>query len=217
METSGRERRHRYYTIASYRKLVAKENLDNSTAVHAEVDLSNVGGFSSVDPTLFYDNKMTLFKYQDMFKDKEKAKTGKGRKHPLKNPILPDGSVKQGRPRKYPVGEDPKSLRKANKRKREEAAAVAADGQEMDESQPTKKRRRVTTSDKAMQDDGAPAAEDDGLYFYTLTSFSANPNYSYSNSSARTPKPRSALNVGEGESGESTQETQSPSKGEAFG
>ncbi|KAF9458331.1 hypothetical protein BDZ94DRAFT_1270875 [Collybia nuda] len=138
METSGRERRHRYYTIASYRKLVEKENLDNSTVVHAEVDLSEVGGFASVDPTLFYDKQISLFEYQDIFKDKEREKTGKIRKHPLKNPILPDGSVKQGRPRKYPVGEDPKSLRKANKRKRDDTVEKTV------RTQPTKKRRIVT-------------------------------------------------------------------------
>lgn len=168
METSGRERRHRYFTIASYRKLVAKENLDNSTAVHTEVDLSNVGGFASVDPTLFYDDQTTLFEYQDVFKDKERAKTGRGRKRPPKNPILPDGSIKQGRPRKYPVGEDPKSLRKANKRKRIEAKAAETEG-----TQPKKKKRRVIASDLVMEEDSAGAAEDIGPYCDKSTPVSA--------------------------------------------
>jgi hypothetical protein len=140
METSGRERRHRYYTVASYRKLVHKENLDNSTAGYTDVDFTNVGGFLEVEPNLFYSDQNTLHKYQDDFKDKAKVKNAKFRKHPLKNPILPDGTVKQGRPRKYPVGEDPKSLRKANKRKRGEAADDGKSS-EAEQTQPAKKRR----------------------------------------------------------------------------
>lgn len=133
METNGRERRHRYFTAASYRELVTKEKLDNATE---EVDFSNVGGFALVDPALFYDDRTSLFQYQDVFKDNVRELTGKGRKRPLKNPILPDGSIKQGRPRKYPVGEDPKALRK---RKREEAKAAA------EVEPPPKKKRRVVT------------------------------------------------------------------------
>ena len=138
METSGRERRHRYYTVASYRKLVTKENLDNSTAGYADVDFTIVGGFLEFNPNLFYSDQNTLHKYQDDFKDKTRAKIAKPRKHPLKNPILPDGTVKQGRPRKYAVGEDPKSRRKENKRKRDEEADH---GRISETEQPAKKRR----------------------------------------------------------------------------
>jgi oxalate---CoA ligase len=141
METSGRERRHRYYTVASYRRLVTKENLDNSTADHADVDFTNVGGFLEVDSGLFYSDQNAMYKYQDDFKDKAKVKTVKPRKHPLKNPILSDGTVKQGRPRKYPVGEDPKARRKANKRKRDEEAVDDGRTSEAEQTQPTKKRR----------------------------------------------------------------------------
>ncbi|KAG5651227.1 hypothetical protein H0H81_009422 [Sphagnurus paluster] len=148
METSGRERRHRYFTVASYRKLVAKENLDNSSAGYAEVDMSNVGGFLPVESNLFYKDQDALFQYQDAFKDSVKLVSGK--KRTFKNPILADGSVKQGRPRKYPPGEDPRSLRKqANaKRKHESVANELEDGEE---GQPVKKRR--TGGD---QDTGQP-------------------------------------------------------------
>ena len=141
METSGRERRHRYYTVASYRKLVTKENLDPSTAGYADVDFTNVGGFLEVDPNLFYKDQNALHSYQDDFKDNAKAKNAKLRKYPPKNPILPDGTVKQGRPRKYPVGEDPKSLRKATKRKRDEGALEDGKTLETEQTQPAKKRR----------------------------------------------------------------------------
>ena len=141
METSGRERRHRYFTVASYRQLVTKENLDHSTAGYADVNFTNVGGFLEVEPNLFYRDQNALYNYQDDFKDKAKAKNAKLRKHPLKNPILPDGTVKQGRPRKYPVGEDPKSIRKANKRKRDEEVAEDGKTSETEQTQPAKKRR----------------------------------------------------------------------------
>ncbi|KAF5377206.1 hypothetical protein D9615_006321 [Tricholomella constricta] len=139
METSGRERRHRYFTVASYRKLVAKEKLDNSSAGYADVNFSNAGGFLPVESNLFYEDRDALFQYQDAFKDVEKAG---GKKRTFKNPILADGSVKQGRPRKYPLGEDPRSLRKqAVKRKQESVACKSAAPEHEEESQPVKRRR----------------------------------------------------------------------------
>ncbi|KAH0590291.1 hypothetical protein H2248_000453 [Termitomyces sp. 'cryptogamus'] len=141
METSGRERRHRYFTVASYRQLLAKEKLDNNSAGYSDVDFSNVGEFLPVNANLFYKDQNALHQYQDSFKDTEKPS---GKKRTLKNPILADGTVKQGRPRKYPVGEDPKSLRKqAQKRKLEEA--VPAEKEENGQPGPNKKRRLTTT------------------------------------------------------------------------
>jgi len=103
METHGRERRNRYYTLASYRDLVTRERLDHSTDAYVNVDFNDVGGFNRFDPNLFYEEDAVLCEYQDKFRDKEKARIGKPRRYPLKNPILPDGSVKQGRPRKHPL------------------------------------------------------------------------------------------------------------------
>ncbi|KAG6919586.1 hypothetical protein DXG01_004250 [Tephrocybe rancida] len=141
METSGRERRHRYFTVASYRQLLAKEKLDNSSADYTNVDFSNVGGFLPLDSKLFYEDQVALHQYQDAFKGVSEKASGK--KRTPKNPILADGTVKQGRPRKYPVGEDPKSLRKqAKKRKLEMVDADTADAVDNEQLQP-KKRRRV--------------------------------------------------------------------------
>lgn len=105
METSGRERRHRYYTVAFYRKLVSNEQLDKSSAGYGDVDLRNVGGFHSFDTGVFYEKESELFNYQDSFKD-EKTRGGKPVKRQPKNPILPDGCVKQGRPRKHPIEDE---------------------------------------------------------------------------------------------------------------
>jgi len=75
LETHGRERRHRYYNVASYRNLVTQENLDHSAVELALPDSDKVGGFAPLDSCLFYENDMALIKYQDMFKDKGKVKT----------------------------------------------------------------------------------------------------------------------------------------------
>ncbi|KAF8640756.1 hypothetical protein AX17_000406 [Amanita inopinata Kibby_2008] len=101
LETSGRERRHRYYTVSSYRALVAKEKLDMVVNEYPDVDLAHAGEFSQSDPTSFYVEQSQLQNHQDSFKDK--VNIVKPRKRPLKNPILADGKVKLGRPRKRPI------------------------------------------------------------------------------------------------------------------
>ncbi|KAK7019694.1 hypothetical protein VNI00_017994 [Paramarasmius palmivorus] len=141
METVGRERRHRYFTVSEYRKLVEKENLDQTTAGYADIDMSSCGDFLNVDEGAFYDDEEYLWKYQDSFKDGT-ASNPKNRKKPLVNPILPDGSVKQGRPRKKPFDEDGNVI-ESGKRKR-----AVNDG----EGSPPKKRGRppkVSTEDSA--------------------------------------------------------------------
>ncbi|KAF8058259.1 hypothetical protein FPV67DRAFT_1524679 [Lyophyllum atratum] len=150
METSGRERRHRYFTVASYRQLVAKEKLDNNSAGYAEVDFSEVGGFLPVESNLFYEDQGALFRYQDAFKDSEKTT---GKKRTFKNPILADGSVKQGRPRKYPVGEDPRSLRKqAIKRKRESVVPKSDAPEDEDQGHLAKRVRMEVDEDSELVD-----------------------------------------------------------------
>src|SRR5882762_10839899 len=91
METFGRERRHRYYTVAAFRALVAREGLDDSATRYANIDYSEIGGFASISPGAFYEDEETLISYADCFKDKTSP-----RKRKLKNPIMPDGNVKIG-------------------------------------------------------------------------------------------------------------------------
>lgn len=64
-------------------------------------DVALIGDFSQHEETAFYAEKEMLYIYQDSYKDKINIE--KPRKRPLKNPILPDGRVKLGRPRKKPV------------------------------------------------------------------------------------------------------------------
>jgi len=138
METSGRERRHRYFTIAAYHELIARESLDNSSSAYSDIALTQVGDFLLTSPDLFYDDDNALFKYQDSFKDMEKV-TQNTRRRPLKNPILADGSVKQGRPRKNLIAEESKLGKGRAKRKREETESGGVNLVEIPE---TKKRRK---------------------------------------------------------------------------
>lgn len=71
METSGRERRHRYYTVANYYKLVSEEALDKSSACFTDIDLVNAGRFYAIRSNLFYENDEELVHRQDDAKDSE--------------------------------------------------------------------------------------------------------------------------------------------------
>lgn len=94
METFGRERRHRYYTVSAFRSLAAREGLDDSATGYANIDFSVIGGFAAIDPELFYNSEAALATYADKFKDKSNPITY--RKQKKKDPILPDGTVKPG-------------------------------------------------------------------------------------------------------------------------
>ncbi|KAF8634442.1 hypothetical protein AX15_000891 [Amanita polypyramis BW_CC] len=100
METSGRERRHRYFTTRAYRELLSKENFETPDVLSND-DFTFAGWFSQLEEVSFYVEKRNLQSYQDDYKDKVNVQ--RPRKRPLKNPILPDGRVKLGRPRKQPV------------------------------------------------------------------------------------------------------------------
>ncbi|KAH7927378.1 hypothetical protein BV22DRAFT_1127415 [Leucogyrophana mollusca] len=136
METFGRERRHRYYTIAAYRTVMSNEQLDDTTTSYADVDLSNVGEFAVVEAALFYDDEETLHMYQDTFKDGGKPKKA---------------GTKIGRPRKKDAKVNTK------KRKRDEiSGAVDQDGDasEVDElMEPAPKPKRARPHKKAKLDD----------------------------------------------------------------
>ncbi|KAH9912240.1 uncharacterized protein BXZ73DRAFT_107525 [Epithele typhae] len=112
-ETHGRERRYKYYTAAHYRALAEEEQFDdNDGAVDA-----------------FYEDAEALDAYlQRMTAERMK---GPGKKEHI-NPILPDGSVKKGRPRKSDVA----SEKKGKKRKRDEEEGEGV------EPPPKKKRGR---------------------------------------------------------------------------
>ncbi|KAI0308044.1 hypothetical protein B0F90DRAFT_1664967 [Multifurca ochricompacta] len=54
METHGRERRWRYFTVASYREIIANEKLDDQDGPYSSVDFSGVGDFAPFSADDFY-------------------------------------------------------------------------------------------------------------------------------------------------------------------
>ncbi|KAF9269944.1 hypothetical protein L218DRAFT_888243 [Marasmius fiardii PR-910] len=90
IETLGRERRHRYYTVSAYRTLLDKENLDKTAAGLSETDLSNQGNFLPVESSAFYDNEETLQSYLDNLRGDE----------PTKNKLTTDRGEATGKSKK---------------------------------------------------------------------------------------------------------------------
>ena len=117
-ETHGRERRFRYYTLANYRQDAEKQV---SHPDYDAIDMSQTGNYIPAEESWFYETESDLNNHIDKFKLPEDSTTsakGKAKATPkppkpkvpkepappkvkaYKNPILPDGSVKRGRPRK---------------------------------------------------------------------------------------------------------------------
>ncbi|KAJ3882381.1 hypothetical protein F5051DRAFT_500584 [Lentinula edodes] len=144
LETSGRERRHRYFTISAYRTLVERENLDKSTAGYSDVDLSKVGGFLSVDPGGFYRDDEELHQYQDSFKGDDPIKLAKASKKSAESSVAGRKGLKQ----KLPVnaeaednGIDPQNSAKPSRRGKRKAAETPSANQE-DSIQPRPQKKR---------------------------------------------------------------------------
>ncbi|KAG1777419.1 hypothetical protein EV702DRAFT_1179524 [Suillus placidus] len=118
MESFGRERRHRYYTLAAYATVMASEKLEDTTTSYVDINLSKAGDFAMFHEAMFYDDDETLHCYEDTFKDKEgaKVKGAKKRKRPeiedpgddeaVEDTPEPVQKAKRGRPQKKPRGEE---------------------------------------------------------------------------------------------------------------
>jgi hypothetical protein len=126
METHGRERRWRYFTFASYRKIIAKEKLDDKDSPYSSVDLSSVGNFAPCAAEDFYSDVADLNRFTDYAFSKsgkiedigveatpERAKTTVRKKKRKRGEagldVDADGEIdhappkKRGRPRKHPA------------------------------------------------------------------------------------------------------------------
>jgi len=145
-ETYGRERRHRWFTFKGYKALLGQENI-NEAEHEPPVDLANTGGFTDISPDLFYGTLDQLHQRQDT--DSREEKTKKKRKPP-KNPILPDGTVKRGRPRKNPPS--------ATKRKQDD---LAEDDGVDSQARPSKKAKTAAAGGDVVvgTGQGVPVAE----------------------------------------------------------
>jgi hypothetical protein len=65
METHGRERHWRYFTVASYRAIIANEKLDDQDGPYSSTDLSNVGNFAPLVGEDFYGDTAELNRFLD--------------------------------------------------------------------------------------------------------------------------------------------------------
>ncbi|RDX56211.1 hypothetical protein OH76DRAFT_605431 [Lentinus brumalis] len=151
-ETHGRERRYKYYTVAHYLVVAEKEQVEDRK--YRDVDMSAVGAFLPLDAGAFYETEEQLVAHIGLSAGKEgAAPKGKGKGKKRVNPVLPDGSVKKGRPKKVaqPEGEEGAAsatpAKKGRKRKHEEteggeAGGVDAAGEGTGEPPPKKKRGR---------------------------------------------------------------------------
>lgn len=135
MESCGRERRHRYYTIHHYRQCVSEESLD--AAPYKDLDVGNIGGFSIVDHNTFYETEGDTVHYTSSFKSTHDSLEKKRRLY--KNPILPDGTVKRGRPRKRADESNVTTVKRPRKRKK-------VDGEVGESKRPSKKLRMFEAS-----------------------------------------------------------------------
>ncbi|KAI0670210.1 hypothetical protein C8Q78DRAFT_1039662 [Trametes maxima] len=119
-ETHGRERRYKYYTVAHYREIAEKEGFEDRG--YRDVDLSSVGGFLPVSAAEFYAGKDKLVSHVSALALAKRGGPSTSKKKRV-NPILPDGSVKKGRPRKSALPDGtPTTSKKGKKRKREDLA-----------------------------------------------------------------------------------------------
>lgn len=147
-ETYGRERRHRWFTFKGYKSLLNQEMI--TEAEHElPVDLENTGGFTEMPPELFYASQDQLHQHQDTTARED---TTKKKRKPPKNPILPDGTVKRGRPRKDQSGTD--------KRKREGEDPAEGNGADS-QVRPPKRAKTATAGDESVVDanQGTPVTE----------------------------------------------------------
>ncbi|KAJ8462329.1 hypothetical protein ONZ51_g10973 [Trametes cubensis] len=161
-ETHGRERRYKYYTVANYLEIADREGFEDKR--YRDVDMSCVGGFLPVEDGAFFEAEEELTKHVNVLtlSKREAPSTAKSKKKRV-NPILPDGTVKKGRPRKSAAADGtPASTVKGKKRKREEPAegeAAAQEGAGDGTGEPPPKKRRGRPPKKV---EPAPTAEAGG-------------------------------------------------------
>lgn len=131
LETHGRERRYRVFTLGGYTKLIAREGFEQPSGIYSAEDIARAGGFIQVHESDFYETQGDLEAFLKRWngarinKIKDSANgNGKKRKNAGEdmepkvskkkwvNPILPDGTRKKGRPLKKPNGVENRGRKK---------------------------------------------------------------------------------------------------------
>lgn len=170
METYGRERRHRYFTNATYRAVVASENLQGASAPRKEVDSSNIGEFAEQNPGVFFSSDSDFI--SSMTSDSKKAKVLEEDESETKGRRLNSGegvltkknevrsTQKRGRPRKV-VAVDSSQSEAPRKRGRPRKHPLLEEGPKK-RGRPRNQKRRGSpgqSMDVSMDLDGETAFE----------------------------------------------------------
>ena len=150
IENKGRERRHRYYTLAGYLSLVQTENIDlaDRTAQYTSKDFSQSGGFSIFSDNLFYKDEAALVKYGDEYRGKAKPPKGGGTRK-LGQPRK-DGA----KSRKEPMPEREASMSQKPSRKRGKTAKPIADTESGDDQPVVPQKSAQKGTKRKRRDDG---------------------------------------------------------------
>ncbi|KIM26498.1 hypothetical protein M408DRAFT_25219, partial [Serendipita vermifera MAFF 305830] len=106
METEGKMRRQRYFTIKHYRQLLEEQNLPDDRYNWLHMD--DVGKYAHVDEAAFWKTPADITQYLIQIQEergkkaKDSAKQSAAKKKVYKNPVI-NGVPKRGRPRKDAV------------------------------------------------------------------------------------------------------------------
>ena len=191
METHGRERRWRYFTVASYRAIIANEKLDDQDGPYSSVDFSNVGNFAPLVAEDFYVDTTELNHLMDFgFNRGVKAEDGtdetarrgaksatpatilggkaRGKKRGREEAGLDVDATeraprKRGRPRKHPLKNPHNDPSTAKKvvTPSRESRRSLHDGQVPSPGAP-KKRRRPSDDSHVVPEESSPPRRRDG-------------------------------------------------------
>lgn len=151
METVGKMRRQRYFTLEYYQALLAQQNLPDDR--YDWIHMNDIGGFSFVDESMVWKTRDDWIAFvEDFQQERRTSKAGKttsAKKKVWKNPVI-NGVVKRGRPRKEWAQKDTnvkkKQMEEAHEdgQSEEEVVAALANGQK-----DAKGKRAKTTKAKA--------------------------------------------------------------------
>lgn len=165
METYGRERRHRYFTIATYKVAMTTENLQDAYA--HDIDPLRIGEFAEIDGSLFYANDAQLSAYLESFdkggkvhkgKQKEAVSVGSGgkRKRSSGEEEEEKPTRKRGRPRKTAVADSSQVPKKRGRPHKPSLPSGQEEQTPKKRGRPPKKTKASTTT---RDEEEAPAAQ----------------------------------------------------------
>lgn len=136
-ETFGRERRFRYYTVASFRAIIEREKLQDQE-VYSSVDFSNVGGFAPLSADLFWETEEERDRRVDSMKGKTNQNAAKKKAEGKK---AKKAAVEAGEGEAEVSAKVVKPKRGKKRTLEEEVGDVNADGEDVTQEPLAKKKR----------------------------------------------------------------------------